>query len=342
MQAGRRTRPQNAARIGARRPQRLGAGTCSTGMTRRALVLAVALALGLPSAAGAQAPVVVDPEARQVTALGGTIVWVTGRPGAEQRLMQQSASGTRLLPGAPPARFYRTIDLGRDADNELVLTYTRCETPSRCVIRRDDLRGNRASIRGLALPGCELTTAPALWRTRAAYGLECRRGRTLDPLRSGLYVKTGSGAPRRMPRPRDAARFGVSLVTSVDLRGTRTAAVLSDIFSYAFALNVDRTGLGSYLAGASEGDSDEHANGLALGSGGALWSLTTSQHSDDPLQAVVTRLRGTCRESEILASAPGTEQFPAIDLAVDGTALFVVVPGTGIVRRAFAPARPCG
>src|SRR3954467_1083313 len=37
---------------------------------------------------------------------GGPVVWVSGSPGA-QRLMQQDASGTRPVQGAPAARAYR-------------------------------------------------------------------------------------------------------------------------------------------------------------------------------------------------------------------------------------------
>jgi len=323
----------------------------SGAMTRHrptAILAAVACAASALALAGAASPahaadatVAADPAAEQVTALDGTIVWVTAAPGGGQRLLQQRDGVTGPVPGAPVAGFYRSIDLGHDTAGRLVLTYRRCETLSRCVSRRDDLAGHRASIRGLGVRGCSPTTAPALWRTRAAYGMACRRGNRADDRRSGVYVKTGSRAPRRMPRPADAARFGVSEVDSVDLRGTRVAAILSDIFSYAAVQDVDGRHISAFLAGASEGDSDEHARGLALGTGGALWSLTTAEHAGDPLQTVLNWLRGTCREFEVLSAPPGAEAFPAIDLAVDGTTAYLVVPGTGIVRHDLAPQHPC-
>ena len=312
-------------------------------MRLRSLIVAtVCAALAFPAVAqAAPGTLVPDPAAEQVTALDGTLVWVTGAPVGGERLMRYRDGVTAPVEGAPVARFYRSIDLGRDRRGRLVLTYQRCASPSRCVIRRDDLAGRRGRVRGLGVRGCTTTTAPALWRTRAAYGLACRRGRVAEPRRSGLYVKTGSGAPRRMPRPSDAARFSVSDVTAADLRGTRAAAVLSDIYSYAYAIDVDRRGLVSVLAGASEGDSDQHALGLALGTGGALWSLTTAEHAGDPLQTVVNHLDGRCRDYEVLTAAPEAEAYPAIDLAVDGRALYVVVPGTGIATFEFMPARSC-
>jgi hypothetical protein len=188
--------------------------------------------------------------------------------------------------------------------------------------------------------GCTPTTAPALWRGRAAYGLFCRRGRTADPKRSGLYVRTGSGTARRVPPPADAVRFGVSDVTSVDLRGTTAAAVVADVYSYAFAAEPDGRGRRSFLAAASEGDSDQHAVGLTLAAGGVLWALTDAEHAGDPLQAVVTALDGDCRRTEVVSSAAGVETFPATDVAVDAGTLYLLVPGTGVVAHDFSPSGP--
>jgi hypothetical protein len=306
-----------------------------------AATLALTASVAATPAAAADTTVVPDPAARQVTALDGTVVWVADTTDGRQRLMQHTAATTQLVKGAPAARFYRTVDLGRDRRNRLTLTYLRCDTPSRCVARQDDLTGTRASIRGLTPSGCSLGTAPALWRERAAYGLVCRTGARVDTRRSGLYVKTGSGAPRRLGRPADAARFGVWEVTSADVRGTRVGAVISDIYSYAFSANADGTDTRGFLAAASEGDSDAHANGLAVGPGGALWELTDAEHAGDPLQAVINRMSGSCREFEVLTSAPSEQAFRAIDLAVDGATLYLVVPGTGIVTHGFTPSHPC-
>src|SRR4051794_37870605 len=190
---------------------------------------AVAIAAACAAPAANAATVVPDPAAGAVTALGGTLVWVTGAAGS-QTLMRHDASGTRRVPGAPAARFYRSIDLGHDRAGAPVLTYVRCPASGACVARRDDLRGRRASLPGLTLTRCSLTTAPAVWRTAAAYGLLCRKGdgRTLDAARSGLYVKADGRSPRRLPLPRAAVEAGATSVTHADLRGTSVAAVAAD------------------------------------------------------------------------------------------------------------------
>lgn len=304
--------------------------------------LLAALALASATAVAATpVPLIADAGAQQVTALDGTLVWVTRGSAGGQALMQRDAAGERPVEGAPRASFYRSIDLGRDRLGHLVLTYLRCASPSRCVARRDDLRGRRAGFGHLALHGCSATTAPALWRSRAAYGLRCRRGKLSDPKRSGLYVKTSSGTPKRLPPPKDAARFDVSDVSSVDLRGTRAAAILSDVYSYAVSEDVDGTDIRSALVAASEGDSDEQAVGLELGPGGILWSLTEAEHAGDPLRAVINRLSGSCRQYEALVGQPQEERFPAVDLAVDGGTVYLVTDGSGIATHAFAPDRPC-
>jgi len=314
---------------------------------RRALPLLLSTILtaaaGASTAAAAPTTTLApDPGAREVTALDGTVVWVSERPDGRMALMQLRDGRTAPVAGAPLAAAYRSIDLGRDAGNRLVLTYLRCSTPSSCVARRDDLAGRRASIGGLAVRGCSPTTAPALWRTRSAVGMFCRIGRTFDRARSGVYVKTGSGAPKLLRRPADALRAGALEVTSVDLRGTRVASILADIYAYAAVQDADGRNLQSYLAAASEGDGDQRANGLALGTGGALWSLATSEHAGDPPQTVIRRLTGTCVQSEVLtAPSAQTLRFPATDLAVDGTRLYLVVPGTGVSAAEFAPSRAC-
>jgi hypothetical protein len=301
-------------------------------MTR--LVIAVLALLALAPAAARADTVVADPAAQQVAALNGTIVWVSGD--SPQTLMQHDASGDRPVQGAPAAPYYRSIDLGLDRDGRLVLTYQRCSSPSRCAVRQDDLHGHRTSMSVRLPSGCTMSVAPARWQTRTAYGVGCRTSS-----RSGLYVKTGSAPARRLPRPHDAARFGVTQPTSVDLRGTRVAAVLSDIYSYAFAENTDRSALRAHLSAASEGDSDAHTPGLALGTGGTLWSLTDAEHAGDPLQTVIQQQTATCDAYQTITAPEGDERYPATDLAADGEQLYLVVPGTGIATHAFAPIRSC-
>jgi hypothetical protein len=290
-------------------------------MTLRFLIT---LALFAPAtASAADTTVNPDPLADQVTALDGKVVWVSG------------ASGHQVLKGlaAPPAeaKAYRTIDLGRDANGKPVLTYFRCKTFSHCTAYRDDLNGHRKVFKGLAPHGCALSTAPAVWGKHLAYGLGCRkRGR------SGLYVDG-----RQLRLPKDARRFGVDEITSVDLRGNRVAAVAEDIYGYAFAQTIAGKQRRSYFVSASEGDSDEHTRGLALATGAALWSLVDAEHAGDPNQAVIYRGAGSCLQHESLPTPAGPDQestYQAIDLAVDATTLYLVVPGTGVVTHDFTPA----
>lgn len=307
---------------------------------RSLLVSAVVLAVTAGSAA-AGTTVVSDEHAGEVTVLDGTVVWTTGAEGEPQRLMQRDAAGTRSVRGAPAARAYRSIDLGRDGRGRVVLTYLRCETWTRCVARQDDLRGGRTGLRGLTPRGCSLTTAPARWRAFTAFGRLCRHGRTLDRSRSGLFVRRAGGAPRRLALPRDAVRAGADQITSVDLRGLQVAAVAADIASYAFAQTVRGTGMRSMHVASNEGETAQGTPGLALGAGGDLWSLTVSEHAGDPLETVLLRLAGRCREHELLTAAPDDRRHPATDLAVDHRTLLLVVPGTGIVEHRFTPAHPC-
>lgn len=286
---------------------------------------AVVAALAVPATASAQ----------PVAALDRTVVWVQGEFGA-QTLMQRSPDGTAArVAGAPDAQAYRSIDLGRDASNRLVLTYLRCDRGSGCVARRDDLRGHRASIRGLAPRGCGLTTAPALWRGRTAYGLSCGA----DRARGGLYVRSGSRT-RHLARPREAVRAGATEITHVDLRGTEVAAVASDIYAYAFAQTVGGSRRRSFLAAASEGDGDARVRGLALGAGGALWTLVNAEHAGDPPESIVSRLTGSCLQWERITGTAGGP-FPAAGLGVDHATPYLTRPGAGPGPHAFAPARPC-
>ena len=305
-----------------------------------AAVTAIAAACAAP-AAGADTTIAADPAAREVTALDGTVVWVSGALGS-QTLMQHDASGTRPVQGASPARSYRSIDLGRDRAGGLVLTYVRCPTSGACVVRRDDLHGHRGSFKGLTLPRCSLTAAPAVWRTTTAYGLLCRRsdGRTFDAARSGLYVKADGRSPRRLVLPRAAVQAGATSITRVDVRGTRVAAVAADVYAYAFSQTTTGAGMRSFRAAVSEGDGDERVTGMALGTTDTLWSLTASSYAGDPNSARIMRLDGACQTWQTLSNPPGPAEadgYPATSLSADGATLYLVVPGTGVVTHDYAP-----
>ena len=100
-------------------------------------------------------------------------------------------------------------------------------------------------------------------------------------------------------------RFGADELTAVDLRGTRVAAITTDIYEYAFSQTVTGRDRRSFLAAASEGESDAHARGVSLGTGGTLWTLTDALHVGDPNQAIVFRqaAAGDCLQIERLVNA---------------------------------------
>jgi hypothetical protein len=315
-------------------------------MSPRHLIAAAGLvtALAPAGARAADTTVSADPAADQVTALDGTIVWVTGKSGA-QTLMRHTTAGDAPVTAAPKAKAYRTIDLGHNAKGRLVLTYLRCRTFSHCTAFHNDMAGHHRAFKSLALRRCSLTTAPAMWGARVAYGLACHKGKAFDARRSGLYVKRGSHGPRRLPLPKDAVKFGANQITSVDLRGVRVGAVAADIFEYAFSETVAAKQRHSFLAAASEGDSDEHARGLALGTGTTMWSLVDALHAGDPNESVIFRATGGCVQADRLSTPAGPDDessFIATDVAVDGPTLYLVEPGTGIVAHPFVPERPCG
>jgi len=309
-------------------------------MLKRTLLLAGAVAaLAAPAAGAADTTIAPDAKASgTMTALDRTVVWVTGAYGSE-RLMQKTAAGIAPVQGALTVKSYPSIDLGHDAHGALVLTYLRCRKGAPCVPVRDDLLGHRAGVHGLTPAHCALSTAPALWRTRVAYGLDCHGSA------AGLWVKTGSAPAKRLSRPHDAVRFGSKEITAVDLRGTWVGAVAADVYEYAFSEHVTGADQEYFLAAASEGDSDEHVRGLGLGTGGSLWTLVDSEHVGDPNQATIFRLDPrNCIESEALTNPAGPNEedgYLATGLAVDGTSLFLTAPGTGIVEHAFTAAQAC-
>jgi hypothetical protein len=294
-------------------------------------LIAAALLAAPATASAADAVVAPDPAAQQITALDGTVAWVTGAFG-HQRLMRRSSDGTiAAVKGAPESRNYRSIDLGRSRSNTLVLTYLRCDAGVACKPISDDLAGHRATFSKLTRPGCTVNAGPSQWRRNIAYGLFCS-GSTANRKRSGLYWKADGAAPRRLPLPADAVKFGIRNIASADLRGTRVAAVVADVYEYSFSETLQGKDLRSFFAAGSEGDSDAHARGLAIESTAAWWTLTNGSHAGDPNETIISRDFGDCSRRERILS-PENGEFPATDLAVDGATLYLLVPGTGIVTH---------
>ena len=306
----------------------------------RLVFLLVAALLAVPAtASAADAVVAPDPAAQQITALDGTIVWVSGRFG-NQKLMRRAADGTiSAVKGAPTSRNYRQIDLGRSRSNTLVLTYLRCDTSKSCKPISDDLAGHRATFSKLTRPGCTVNAGPSQWRNRVAYGLLCT-GSATNRKRTGLYVKSDRRAPVRLGLPKDAVKFGIRTIESVDLRGTRVAAVVADIYEYSFSQTTAGRDLRAFFAAGSEGESDASARGLAIQSNSEWWTLTNASHTGDPNETIIHReFGGGCSQVERLASPPDAE-FVATDLAVDGPVLYLLVPGVGIVTHMIGPQVP--
>ncbi len=321
-------------------------------MLKRTLIslLTLGAIAGTPATAGAADTVVVPgADATRMTALDGTLVWVTGAF-PNQTLMQRSPDGAVAPVTGAPTATYRSIDLGHDGSGRLVLTYVRCAGTRGCKAYSDNLAGRRASYKRLAPAGCALTAAPARWNSRVAYARWCTKiaggRRTSDPARSGLFVRRGAGAPKRLRLPKDAVKFGIDTVAWVDLRGTIVGAAAVDIYSYAFTQTVNATQLRSDMVAASEGDSDAHVVGQSLGSGGRLWTLVNASHANDPNMAIVSHVAGPgCGDYERIENPPGPRQaegFLAEAMAVDGRTIYLHVPGTGIVTHEFIATGTCG
>ncbi len=321
-------------------------------MLKRTLtcLLTLGAIAAMPAAAtAADTTVVPGADASRMTALDGTLVWVTGTF-PNQTLMRRAPDGVVApVPGAPVAN-YPSIDLGHDGSGRLVLTYIRCAGTSGCKAYSDNLAGRRASYKRLVPTGCELEVAPARWLHRVAYARWCTKiaggRRTADPARSGLFVRRGAGAPKRLRLPKDAVKFGIYAVAWVDLRGTIVGAAVADIYAYAFTQTVNATRLRSDLVAASEGDSDAHVVGQSLGSGGLLWTLVDASHANDPNMAIVSYVAGpACGDYERIENPPGPRQaegFLAEAMAVDGRTIYLHVPGTGIVTHEFIATGTCG
>jgi len=320
-------------------------------MVKRTLLSCLTLAAIAAAPAAAQAAdtvVVPGADANQMTALDGTVVWSSGKF-PTQTLMQRKPDGTVAPVAGAPTAVYHSIDLGHNGNGDLVLTYLRCEATKNCKAVSDDLAGKRTFYKKLVPKRCELTAAPSRWDERVAYGLSCDRLRgkpnVHDRTRSGLFVRKGSAAAKRLQTPKDARKFGIDFVRYVDLRGTNVAAAVTDIYSYAFSQTVNGSNLRSDFVAASEGDSDEHLKGLALGTGGALWALVDASHAGDPNEARISRLgRDGCEQLERLINPPGPntgEGYLAEALAVDGSTLYLFVPGVGIITHDFSPGAAC-
>jgi hypothetical protein len=290
------------------------------------------------------APLSAGVDLRQMTALEGTIVWSTGH-----RLMRRDPDGSVGPVEWAPTSTYRSIDLGLTGSGRLVLTYLRCDPQRRCAAYSDDLSGRRARFRHLAPARCVLSAAPARWRARVAYGLDCSRlhgpPHVFDPRRSGVFVRTGAGPATRLRTPSGAPGFERYEVSTVDLRGTDVAAVVrSEGATGAVVQTVGsrhrRSTMLSEGAGEEAGD---FAGGASLGSGGVLWSLTYGFESNTT-HAAIGRLTRDCDQSRSLPGASNPNQsngFPAEAIASDGARLYLFVRGVGIVTHAFGPAAAC-
>ena len=312
------------------------------------LPILIAALLVAPAAAAAET-VAPDPHARQVTALGGVVVWVSGSDPA--KLMQRSPGGTIApVAGTSAAAAYRNPDLGRDAGNRLVLTYARCATLTRCTYVRDDLRGNRTIFKGLAPKRCALSATPAVWRSSVGYALACfKRNRdgikVYDGARSGLFLKKGASKPRRFAAPFNARRTGSLTVDDVDLRGGQIAASYADVAEYVIVQKTDGSRRYSERAALSEGDGEQSAVGLTIGTGDVrLWFLTRSSYAGTNARAIIHRHAGGCTGYQSLVTPDGPNRewdYPYIDLTADNGTVYAVDAGVGIVRHTYQETAGC-
>lgn len=171
------------------------------------LLLALLLLAVLAPAASAQA--LADPA--PIAAHGGRLAWSEQTPGGRWQLMTRAAGTTAAVP-VPTRGVPFDVDLGPDADGDVVAAYSRCEDepPGRHAerpIRYDDGRGcdvfrfDFDTGRERPIAGANSTTAsevwPSIWRDEVAFA------RTYDRKRDYpyLYVRPleGEATSRRMP-----------------------------------------------------------------------------------------------------------------------------------------------
>ena len=311
-----------------------------------AAITVAALASG-PSVVSAASDIarINDVGSQVMSALDGRVVKITGAGPNHTLTLRRRDGSVQAVPGAP-ARPYRAVDLGHDASGKLVLTYIRCDDGVHCKAYVDDLTGNRRSFQSLTPAGCRLSSVPSRWRTRTAYGLLCDKPGgppdVLDERRSGLFVRTGSGTPKRLLAPAGTARR----VDRVDLRATIVGAVAPSNESRAFTQTVDRAQLRSMKITDNQGETDDwQTQSMALGSNARLWTLVVeSQEEGDVVTQRISR-RGprTCEVEAIpVVVDPNTHTaaIPFTALAVDANTLYVDTPN-GITPRAFTPAAAC-
>ena len=310
---------------------------------RHLILLAALAALAVPAAASAAAdtPVVNDPAATEITALDSTIVWVTKGTSGKVLMQKTGNEAPKRVATAPAAKIYSDIDLGHDAHGKLALTYFRCSSFSKCTAYQDNLKGHRSSFKKLKLSHCKLSTAPAVWGKRTAAGFDCTKNKRNDTKRSGLYVKTGTKL-KRLKLPHDAVKFDTTHVTSVDIKGTRIGAIVQDIYTYTFSESVNGNAIRSAMTADQEGDDDGFTVGLSV-NGSPTWALTTFAHAGDPNQSELLRMTPpSCTQLDITKKASESDEgFPYTDMSVDGSKVYLLVPGSGIVRHTFAPDKAC-
>lgn len=308
-------------------------------------ILPILLAAALLAPAAALADTVApDPDARQVTALGGTIVWTSGQSPAKLMLRAPDGAVTKVAEAAD----IRNPDLGRDANNRLVLTYARCSTLTKCVYVREDFDRGRTTLR-LAPKNCALSSTPAVWKSSVAYGLGCFKRvngkRVADDARSGLYLKKGAKKPIRFTPPSNARKAGALTVDDVDLRGSQIAALYADVYAFAVVQSTTGSLRKSTRVATSEGDGDQRAAGVTIGTGDVrLWTLTRSFHAESPAQTIIHRVARACADFQTLTAPEGPNQaddYPLTDLTADGGTLYAVDPGVGIVTHAYAKTAGC-
>lgn len=304
--------------------------------------------LTLATLAAAPAPVLADTviapgvKTDELAALDGTVVWISGES-PNLTLMRRSPDGVIAPVKAAPTGAYASMDLGRSSAGRLVLTYQRCGRASTaCRHYSDDLAGHHVAFKRLAPKGCK-EGRPARWGSRTAYELTCS-GR--GSRRSGLFVRTGGGAPTRLSLPKGVSRNNPY---DVDLRGARVSARASinapsggDEQDVLFSQTVNARSLRSLDVITSEGLSTSVVERPQLGAGGALWTLVKTEFDADPPKATLERLSADgCPSEETLPASPVGDDFGADKMAVDGDTIYLYVPGTGIVSHEFAPDVPC-
>jgi hypothetical protein len=194
-------------------------------LDRLLVPVACVSALACVAASPAVADTVVDDDgtARNVSALGGALVWSRKEAKKDFRLVQMVDGEKRDAPVRGSRKPFDP-DLGRDAKGRTLVVYSRC-SPMCDVFEMNLASGKERRIDAAARRRCA-EISPSRWGSTLVFVRE--GGRACEP---GLYARRGKRKPKRILRTRE---FETDTKPAVSVRETdiRRGAVVATTYAY--------------------------------------------------------------------------------------------------------------